>query len=92
MLFEWDETKNQSNIEKHGLSFEFAKLVFDDDVITFEDNRYAYGEKRYITCGLLVNRLVVIVHTWRDEHVRIISMRKGNKREQDEFERSIGKT
>lgn len=90
MLFEWDDAKNQSNIEKHGLSFEFAEQVFAGEIITFEDNRYPYGEKRYITYGLLVSRLVVIIHTWRNGSVRIISMRKGNQREQHEFERATG--
>jgi uncharacterized protein len=42
----------------------------------------AYGEERLITLGLLAGRLVVIAHAPRDDGTRIISMRKGNRREQ----------
>jgi uncharacterized DUF497 family protein len=47
-----------------------------------EDNRFVYGEERLITLGLLAGRLVVIAHAPRDVGTRIISMRKGNRREQ----------
>lgn len=91
-MFQWDEDKNQKNIERHKLAFEFAEAVFEGQVITFEDNRSDYNEKRYITYGHLENRLIVIVHTFRDNDIRIISMRKGNKREQKFFEKTTQKT
>ena len=50
MGFEWDGNKNQSNITKHGISFEEAIAVFDDpDILTFEDARFEYGEARLIS-------------------------------------------
>jgi uncharacterized DUF497 family protein len=82
MKYEWDEAKNRKNIAKHGFSFEDAEQVFSGPCLTFEDDRLDYGEERLITLGLLAGRLVVIAHSPRDEGTRIISMRKGNRREQ----------
>jgi uncharacterized DUF497 family protein len=82
MKYEWDEAKNQKNIVKHGLNFEDAEQVFSGPCVTFEDDHFAYGEERLITLGLLAGRLVVIAHSPRDEGTRIISRRKGNRREQ----------
>jgi uncharacterized DUF497 family protein len=86
---EWDEGKNRKNIAKHGLSFEDADQVFSGPCVTFEDDRFAYGEERLITLGLLAGRLVVIAHSPRDEGTRIISMRKGNRREQKIYQERL---
>ena len=82
MKYEWDEAKNRKNLAKHGLSFEDAARVFSGPCVTFEDDRFEYGEERLISLGLLAGRLVVMAHAPRDEGTRIISMRKGNRREQ----------
>ncbi len=74
-MFEWDETKNQENLSKHGLSF--------------EDARCDYGEERFITLGLLSRRVVVIAHTPRGERTRVISMRKANSREQKTYQERL---
>ena len=81
-MYEWNETKNQENLSKHGLSFEDANIVFSGRCVTIEDTRYDYGEERFITLGLLAGRVVVIAHTPRGERTRVISMRKANSREQ----------
>ena len=90
MEYEWDEAKNRKNVAKHGLSFEDAKAVFSGPCVTFEDDRFDYGEERLITLGLLAGRLVVIAHSPRDEGTRIISMRKGNRREQKIYPERLG--
>jgi uncharacterized DUF497 family protein len=90
MKYEWDEAKNRKNIAKHGLSFEDADQVFAGPCVTFEDDRFGYGEERLITLGLLAGRLVVIAHAPRDEGTRIISMRKGNRREQKIYQKRLG--
>ena len=77
MKFEWDETKSRKNVAKHGLSFEDAEQVFSGPCVTFEDDRFDYGEERLITLGLLAGRLVVIAHSPRDEGTRIISLEEG---------------
>jgi hypothetical protein len=59
--------------------------------ITFVDNRFDYGEKRFITVGVLAGRLVVTAHTPRGDNVtRIISMRKANRREQKIYQERLG--
>jgi uncharacterized DUF497 family protein len=49
MKYEWDDAKNRKNFAKHGLSFEDAGRVFDGPCVTFEDDRFAYGEERLVT-------------------------------------------
>lgn len=89
MKFEWDDAKSQSNLSKHGLSFEDAELVFAGPCVTFVDERLDYGELRLISLGLLAGRLVVIAHAPRGGMTRIISMRKGNRREQKLYQKRL---
>lgn len=44
MKFEWDNNKNLANIEKHGIGFEYAKQLFDNDLMVVPDLRYNYEE------------------------------------------------
>jgi uncharacterized DUF497 family protein len=60
MKYEWDDEKTRKNLAKHGLSFEDAEQGFAGPCVTFEDDRFTYGEERLITLGLLSERLVVI--------------------------------
>jgi uncharacterized DUF497 family protein len=89
MKYEWDQDKSDANLEKHGLSFEDAPLVFGGKCVTFEDSRFVYGEIRYITLGKLKGRVVLIVHTPRSNKTRIISMRKANNREQKIYQKRL---
>ena len=89
MRYEWDEAKNRGNFVKHGLNFEDAEQVFSGPCVAFVDDRFDYGEERCITLGLLAGRLVVIAHAPRDEGMRIISMRKGNRREQEIYQERL---
>lgn len=82
MNFEWDEEKRKSNIAKHGLDFADAKYVFERATFTFEDDRFDYGEQRFITIGMVKSIVVVIAHTEQNDVIRIISMRKASKHEQ----------
>ncbi len=71
-VYEWDQTKSHENLAKHGLSLDDAEIVFSRPCITFEDNRFDYGEPRFITLGHLEGRAVVVAHTPRGKHTRII--------------------
>ncbi len=82
MKFTWNEAKRRSNLVKHRLDFADAPAVFAGIAFTFEDDRFDYGEERFITLGMLKDVVVVIAHTERNETVRIISMRKATKHEQ----------
>ncbi len=89
MRFEWDEAKRESNLLKHGIDFIDAEKVFDGETITIPDNRFDYGEDRFITLGLLDERVVVIIHTETDEVIRIISVRKASKNEEISYFKEI---
>jgi len=92
MGFEWDEAKNQKNIQKHGISFERAKRIFSGKVLTRIDDRYDYGEVRKISSGLLEGTIIiVVVHTDRKDKTRIVSARKANKEEREAYREFTGK-
>ena len=76
MLYEWDEAKRLKNIEKHGIDFADVVKVFEDFVVTRQDTRADYGEVRHVTTGLLEGREITVIHTPRDNKIRIISARR----------------
>lgn len=85
-MFEWDDNKNQKNIEKHGFCFEDAKDVIPENVMSITlDDRKDYSEKRYNIFGKKNAREVVITVTIRNGNYRIISFRKCNKKEIQRF-------
>ena len=85
MNFEWDNTKRKSNIKKHGIDFIDAPIIFSGYTLTIEDDRYDYGEERFVTFGILDGRVVAVVHTETENLIRIISMRKATKNEEKEY-------
>ena len=86
MKFEWDENKRRTNLQRHGLDFRDAHLVFNDDAFAIEDPHDDYDETRYILQGMLEQHVVIVVFTVREaEIIRIISMRKANKRERTSY-------
>ena len=78
----WDDDKQRTNIQKHGFDFADAATLLDSLTYTFEDAPFAYGERRFITMGMLHETVVVIAHTETARQIRIISMRKATKHEQ----------
>lgn len=86
MLFTWDEKKRLSNIKKHGIDFTRAAEIFAGPTFTWEDDRFDYGEQRWITMGLMGSQVVVlVVHTESTEELHVISIRKADKDEQALF-------
>ena len=75
MRFEWDPAKALANLEKHGVSFEEAATAFGDPLsATIGDPDHSQSEDRYVLLGeTYQGRLVVVIHTDREETVRIIS-------------------
>ncbi|MCA9963298.1 MAG: BrnT family toxin [Anaerolineales bacterium] len=80
--FEWDEQKRLTNVHRHGIDFEDAIMIFAGDIVTVEDDRFDYGEVRFMTLGVLKGRVITVVHTERQDRTRIISARKATKYEQ----------
>jgi uncharacterized protein len=87
MKFIWDEIKNETNIRKHGLDFADAHEVFDGPVLEKLDDRFDYGEERWIAMGLLHGILCVVVVYAEpgNETRRIISFRKGDRYEREVY-------
>ena len=81
MEFSWSETKRSANLKAHGLDFVDAPRVFEGATYTFEDDRFSYGEQRFITLGLLAGIAVSVAHTETKHEIRIISFRKATDRE-----------
>lgn len=84
----YDHNKNQENIKKHGISFDYIEFLDWNTAITKQDNRYDYGEKRFITYGFINDRLYNLVWTIRNKKIRPISFRKANKRETNYYDKN----
>ncbi len=86
MELEWDSRKAAANLSKHGVDFaDAATVVYDDQAITIPEERS--GEERFVTIGMdALGRILVVVYTWRDERLRLISARKATPRERRQYE------
>ena len=91
MNVEWDEQKEQSNTRKHGFSFTDAWQIFEAPMLIDLDDRFDYGEERWIGIGRLQSRIVVVVYTEPDQDtLRIISLRKALNHEREPYEQAFG--
>jgi len=87
MRYEWDEAKREANIIKHGIDFvEVAGLIVWSFAATKRDERSNYGEPRFVSLVPIRKRLHVVVWTPRKKVLRIIGIRKANKREEQYYE------
>lgn len=85
----WDEAKRRANLRKHGFDFADAEQVLAGITCTIEDWRFDYGERRFITLGMLADTVVVMAHTETQATFRIFSMRKATRNEQNLYFQSI---
>jgi uncharacterized DUF497 family protein len=85
-----DEVKRSANLKKHGYDLKDVPLVIESTAtVTFEDKRFDYGEQRFITLGMLRDVVVVVVTAEADEEVRVISMRKAERNEQEIYFKNL---
>lgn len=89
MEFEWDETKRQATIEERGVDILWAALIFDGAVLTREDDRKDYGEKRFISLGLVENVPYIVIYTERNGKMRLITAWKGGRKEYEQYKNSF---
>ncbi len=90
MKFEWDENKNKKNIDKHGIDFNDALTIFDDDDrIEAIDDRNDYGEERLQVIGEAKPGVLMVAYTWRHSNTtrRLISARTASKNERAMYNR-----
>jgi uncharacterized DUF497 family protein len=86
--FKWDSRKAESNVVKHGVSFDEAATVFNDPLaLTFEDRAYSHAEHRYLTFGLSSAQTpLVVCHTDRGDNIRVLSARRMTPKERRDYE------
>lgn len=93
--FDWDPLKAQSNLTKHGVSFEAAMTVFADPHALSTLDRDSTAEERWVTLGMAAGaRLLLVVHTHVDLSaervaVRIISARRPTRTEARQYEEGL---
>lgn len=86
MVYVWDENKNRSNIEKHGIDFKDAVRIFEGETLEQEDRRFEYGEIRIYAIGLINGLEIVVIYTdTNNEERRIISARKAESYERKAY-------
>jgi hypothetical protein len=91
LTFEWDHDKAQMNLTKHHVDFDEATTIFGDPLSLTIADAGSPGEARFVTMGLSYqSRLLVVVHTERGDHIRIISARAATRRERREYESETG--
>ena len=85
--FEWDKRKSSENKRKHGVTFEEGRSAFfDENARVIPDPEHSDDEDRFVLLGLSVRlRLLVVVHVWRDNVIRIISARKADRSEHQQY-------
>jgi uncharacterized DUF497 family protein len=83
MLFEWDESKRQTNLAKHGIDFRDAIWVFDGPV--FESMSQRRGEDRVVVIGSMEGIEIVLVYVMRGKQRRIISARRAHRNERQDY-------
>jgi len=86
MRYEWDEAKREANLAKHDVDFKAASNFLWPQSVTIPDRRKDYREKRFVSLAPIHGRLHVMVWTPRNEGIRIIGLRKANRREEMYYE------
>jgi uncharacterized DUF497 family protein len=83
--------KRRSNLSRHGIDFADLEPLFYGTTIIVLDDRYDYGEIRFITLGVLHGIALTVAHTETDEVIRIISARKATSYEEETYFSKIAK-
>jgi len=85
MDFEFDPIKDESNLDKHGLSLANVDTFEWETAVVLQDTRKQYAESRFEATGYIGKRLHVMIFCHRSDAVRVISLRKANKREEKRY-------
>jgi uncharacterized protein len=81
--FEWDESKEQLNIQKHGIDFDEASIALSQPHLEIRSDRN--GEVRILAICASSGRIIAVIYTMRGERCRIISARAARDYEQAEY-------
>lgn len=89
MEFEYDQEKAEQNYAKHGVELLEGALIFEGSTLEWLDTRQDYGEDRIIAVGMADDQLLVVVYVERGDVIRLISTRKGGRRDRRKYEKAI---
>ncbi|MBY0509671.1 MAG: BrnT family toxin [Rhodospirillaceae bacterium] len=89
-MFEWDEDKSEVTHRLRGFDFAYAALIFESDVLEFDDTRRLYGERRVCAIGQIDTNVLFVTYTWRGLVRRIISARLANRKERNVYHQAFG--
>jgi uncharacterized DUF497 family protein len=89
METEWDPAKARANLRKHRVRFADVVTALEDHrAISIRDE--SEGEERWVNVGMdSIGRILVIVYTWRDDRIRLISASARTPREARQYEEGI---
>jgi len=91
LKFEWHKKKANTNLKKHGISFDEASTVFNDPLAEiFDDEEHSTDEDREFIIGhSILQRLIIVFFTERTKNIiRIFSARKASKKERRKYEKN----
>lgn len=88
MRYEWNEAKRIQTLIKRGVDFADAEMFQWKTAKVLADDRFSYGEDRFVATGFIGDRLYVMAFTMRGDVIRIISLRKANTREVKDYEKA----
>ncbi len=87
-MFVWDEAKRDSNLEKHGLDFRDAHLVYDNpEKCTYVSGRDSEHRMMDIAMAVMHGRVLTLVYTRRGKNIRVISFRPASREERRQYEK-----
>ena len=89
MRFEWDEAKRKENLLKHGVDFADLPPLFEGLTVTVLDERFDYGEDRYVNLVAIREIVLTVAHTETDDLIRLISARKPTSNEEEDYFKQI---
>lgn len=93
MIVDYDQAKDEANQFKHGVSLAFGLRVFEDPKhILLASFRQIDGEDRYKAVGMVGGRSWTVIHVWRGDMMRLISVRRSNAGEQGNYDRDSGRS
>lgn len=86
----WDPEKAKNNLLKHRIRFSDAEPVFFDPMALTREDDDSEGEQRFVSIGLdALNRILVVVYTYRGADIRLISARRATSKERKYYEEGI---
>ncbi len=89
MRFEWDPAKRTANLRRHGVDFKIVPRVFEGPILERRDDRFDYGESRWIAIGMVSGTELTVCYADRGERRRVISARRATKDERQAFYRAF---